>query len=325
MSPFISRLITAVVITGTVSPAAAVVDRGLAPAHASSAARNGKIVFTVNQATQTTTNTGIEDLVGGDVFTVSPAGGDVRQITRTPDAGELEPEWSPDGRRILFSRFAPSGNPGAASDLYVMDPGEPDAAVNITQSPLWNEEGPALAPDGSTIAFARDDAPSAIRPPQADIYLMTPSGGDIVQLTEDPADEYNPEWSPDGGTIAFVHGFGVIRLMRSDGSRAFDLAAGTDPSWSPDGRRIAYQNAGDIFVIDRDRSNIRNLTITHRNGDADDQDPAWSPDGRWIAFVSNRDGGYKLYKMRSDGSRPTKIVDITIGAGRSGIDWGPRP
>ena len=79
----------------------------------------------------------------------------------------------------------------------------------------------------------------------------------------------------------------------------------------------------DIYSMNADGSAQVRLTDSR----SVDSFPAWSPDGKWIAFVSDREneGEFKLYKMRADGSNVTKILDITLGTERGGIDWGPRP
>ena len=48
-----------------------------------------------------------------------------------------------------------------------------------------------------------------------------------------------------------------------------------------------------------------------------DRDPAWSPDGTRIAFTSERDGDFKIYTMRADG---TDVRQLTVNAA---WDWDP--
>lgn len=62
------------------------------------------------------------------------------------------------------------------------------------------------------------------------------------------------------------------------------------PAWSPDGRRIAFSSDSDIYVMNADGSEVRQLT----DHEAVDRTPAWSPDGSRIAFSSNRHGNFDI-------------------------------
>ena len=80
------------------------------------------------------------------------------------------------------------------------------------------------------------------------------------------------------------------------------------PDWSPDGKQIAfYSNRKenvDIYVMDADGANPIRLT----NAAAKDRRPAWSPDGKQIAFTSLRDGNAEIYVMNADGTNPTNLT-----------------
>ena len=110
------------------------------------------------------------------------------------------------------------------------------------------------------------------------------------RLTDDPAGDLWPTWSPDGSKIAFVSdrdGNAAIYVMNADGSDQTNLtdtpALDIDPAWSPDGSRIAFVSYRDgnyeVYVMNADGSDQTNLT----NNTADDSDPAWSPDDAQIA------------------------------------------
>ncbi len=78
-----------------------------------------------------------------------------------------------------------------------------------------------------------------------DIYLLTREG--LTRLTDDPASDEFPRWSPDGRRIAFSSnrsGRYQIHVMDADGSRVVQAtrseADAIEESWFPDGRRIAY-------------------------------------------------------------------------------------
>ena len=124
-----------------------------------------------------------------------------------------------------------------------------------------------------------------------EIYVMDADGGNQQRLTNNPDNDWNPSWSPDGKRIVFrsnrdghvhvIHGIPTseIYVMDADGgnqqrlteNRVYDYS----PSWSPDGKRIAFTSERDgnseIYVMDADGGNQRNLT----NNRHSDFGPAW--------------------------------------------------
>jgi Tol biopolymer transport system component len=104
-----------------------------------------------------------------------------------------------------------------------------------------------------------------------EVYSMDIDGANQTNLTNSPADNFNPAWSPDGTAIAFA--------SERDGNR-------------------------EIYVMDADGANQTNLT----NSPADDFHPAWSPDGTAIAFASERDDNYEIYVMDADGANRARLT-----------------
>jgi Tol biopolymer transport system component len=163
-----------------------------------------------------------------------------------------------------------------------------------------------------------------------EIYVMNADGGGQTRLTNNPAFDGDPVWSPDGTRIAFTStrdGNEEIYSMNADGTNQTrltnNLALDRTPAWSPDGAQIAFaSNRGlgtfDIFVMNADGSSQTNIS----NGvGADFQDPDWSPDGSRIAcsqaVVQNGTlGPYGILVMNADGSNQTRLssagnLDIT--------------
>ncbi len=143
-----------------------------------------------------------------------------------------------------------------------------------------------------------------------EIYAMRGDGSGQRNLTNNPANDSAPAWSPDRAQLAFVSdrsGTVDIYAMRYDGSDLRRLTGGAAhelwPVWSPTGDRIAYISNADgdweLWVMSADGSNARQWTFNN----AWDSYPTWSPDGRYIAYTSQRDGNYELY-----------LVDLTTAA-----------
>jgi hypothetical protein len=165
-------------------------------------------------------------------------------------------------------------------------------------------------------AQARRIAFTSNRDGNWEIYVMNADGSGVTRLTNNPAEDDLPSWSPDGRRIAFASnrdGNREIYVMNADGSGQINLtnnpAYDGVPSWSPDGRRIAFVSNRDgnreIYVMNADGSGQINLT----NNPAYDDLPSWSLDGRRIAFVSNRDGNREIYVMNADGSGVTRLTN----------------
>jgi len=92
-----------------------------------------------------------------------------------------------------------------------------------------------FSPDGRHIAFASDRAGNA------DIWRQDLARGAVVQLTQSPSDETEPDWSPDGRTIVFRSSgvtSGVFTIPADGGAQRKISDFGTRPQWSPDGSRI---------------------------------------------------------------------------------------
>jgi TolB protein len=226
-------------------------------------------------------------------------GHDQVQLTRNGSIN-LNPDFSPDGREILFTSYK-RRNP----DLYKR------ALSSTVEVPVSNRKGLNItgtwSPDGSRIALALS------KDGNSEIYTLARDGSRPTRLTVNPAIEVSPVWSPDGSRIAFVSdrlGKPQIFIMNADGStvRRLTTAGGynVNPRWSPKGDKIAYarmQGGGfQIYTINTDGTGDTQLTSAGSS-----ENPAWSPDGRFITFSSKRGGAEAIYVMRSDGSGQTRV------------------
>jgi Tol biopolymer transport system component len=199
-----------------------------------------------------------------------------------------------------------------------------------TGTPVAN--APVLGSQGRLIAF------TSRRDGNEEIYVMGAEGGDPVNLTNHPAADYLPTWSPDGTQLAFVSersGKPEVYRMEAGGSSPVQLtelpyADGFWAlSWSPDGTRLAaevmltYDVTGElfgrIFMIQADGSGI--LDLTRNQMPIITGDPKWSPAGDWIAYVRCGQAPCYLRRVRPDGSGDTKI-NLTVRNTRA-YAWSP--
>lgn len=141
--------------------------------------------------------------------------------------------------------------------------------------------------------------------------LGKPFGYEPQRLTDDPAEDDNPAWSPDGKRLAFQSdrsGNQDLWVVNVDGSQLAPLTSHEAddllPAWSPDGGRIAFTSLRDgnpeIYVMTApepgqpgDESTVRRLT----DHPAGDWRPTWSPGGLQVAFASTRDGDNEIYVL----------------------------
>ncbi len=177
----------------------------------------------------------------------------------------------------------------------------------------------------TSIAFVSDrSAPHE----QKEIYLMDYDGWNQRPVTAHRSLSLSPDWSPDGGLLAYVTYVrgtpGVFLADLATGRKQGLITDGTlnsSPTFAPDGRRFAFARSvsgnTEIFVANRDGSGLRQLTYAP----GIDTNPAWSPSGREIAFTSSRSGSPQIYIVDSEGANLRRIS--TQGSYNDGAAWSP--
>lgn len=209
-------------------------------------------------------------------------------------------DWSPDGRKLLFSRIDRADKYGSRqADIYEWDSAV--AGPSFWRGMLW------LVP-----AMVSGTAPETPR---------------VKRLTRGMRALY-PTYSPTGEWIAFVQNKGTsnnLALMRADGTGLRYLtqfADGTQlytPRFSPDGRKLAFafarEGQRDIAVVELDADSTDPIGWPLRVGIATpgtDRDPAWSADGTELVFASDFSGIFNIYALHLE-TRALRQLTNTIG------------
>ena len=197
---------------------------------------------------------------------------------------------------------------------------------------------PAFSPDGLQLAFV--SAAEGLAGQQIFVKVLGQghfSTEPVHRLTQLTEDEFNPVWSPDARSIAF--------LASSDSELSLYIASLEHPeaprkvyipgentrwdqgalSWSPDGRsliladHIGQQASSSIYLIDLQTLRARALTSPPPGWEGD-LSPAYSPDGQKIAFVRASESEVtNLYWMAVGGGEPHQIT--RDGKLIKGIAW----
>lgn len=190
------------------------------------------------------------------------------------------------------------------------------------------EAGAAFPGQNGRIAYVEP----GLAPEDDEIYSMRPDGTDRRQLTDNSEDDLLPDTSPDGTEIAFMSlrsGVNKVYVMDADGTDVRDLSGAFtgdgSPAWSPDGGRLAFLHGGDIWTMDADGSDRKNLTNTGTIGGygISEAGPSWSPDGTKIAFYrrTGKPGNTDLYTIGVDGAGLRRVTDYA--GSEYTPDWSP--
>jgi hypothetical protein len=124
----------------------------------------------------------------------------VRRL-RLPVDAAWSPTWSPDSRRIVFS-----GSVGGITNLYMVD-SDGSNARKLTDD-IFGDLQPQWSPDGRTIAFASDRGGNTdfrvLRFDEWRIHFLDIETGVVTEMPGQDGLNLNPQWAPDGKSVAFV-------------------------------------------------------------------------------------------------------------------------
>jgi Tol biopolymer transport system component/serine/threonine protein kinase len=254
---------------------------------------------------------------GGGIFVMGATGESVKRLS---DFGN-NPTWSPDGKEIACADEGPV-DPAVRSN-----PNSRVWAVNVAtgeRRQVTKEDSiqPNWSPRGHRIAYGgRRNAA------QRDIWTIPAGGGEPTEVTNDPAIDGSPVWSPDGKYLYFASDRGGslnvwrVPIEEQTGKVLGPAEAVTTPSaysahlsFSLDGRRMVYSqilSRGNLQQVgfDPDTETTTGQPVWITQGSRWANTPHLSPDGEWIAFDSQRGKQDDLFVTRRDGTSLRQLTD----------------
>jgi Tol biopolymer transport system component len=285
----------------------------------------------------------------GAIFAIAPNGTSSRQVT-SPDQGVIDdqPDWSPDGSRLVFHRAIPDG-PWAiytvkadGSELTRLSP-----PCSASETQCEDGEQAHFLPDGARVVYTR--ATGEVRHfanedqvEHSDIVMRDVDGTNprvLIRSRPYQGDFLSPIFSPDGSLLLYVRANAPLTkpafrhalfVASSDGSTQrritpWSLDAGDSPDWSPNGRLILFRSyeAGEkqsqIYVLRPDGTGLRALTRFKPRTMV--LSSSFSPDGKWITFAMPGKGGEPdIFVMRTNGTGIRAVTRTRLWD--SAPDWG---
>ena len=216
---------------------------------------------------------------------------------------------------IESDQEAPESTPGVGAtapvELVVLEPTPtPGAGSADTVTPLL------FVSDRGTVG-------------RTDVYQVNSDGSGLVRLTTDPANDYDPGWSPDRNQIAFTSdrsGISQVYILTLENMEVVQLtshpAGAVSPTWSPDGERIAFveptPDTSNIIIMESGGEGEMTRVRVDHTGLAN---LAWAPNGERMAFSAQTDGGNNedrdIYTIELEGSHTVNLTN------HAGVDDNP--
>ena len=211
----------------------------------------------------------------------------------------LTPRFSPTSQEITYAAI---GTDASRVFIYNIDTGQKEIVGDFPNMSF----APRFSPDGQKVIMSLESDDGR----NANIFEMDLRSKQMRQVTDVPAINTAPCYSPDGGRIAFESDRGgtqQIYVMGADGSNQNRISFGngrySTPVWSPDGKYVAFtrQASGGfgIGVMAPDGSGERILTEGFHN-----EGPTWSPNSRVVMFfrdTQGENGGPQIWSVDISG------------------------
>jgi serine/threonine protein kinase len=252
----------------------------------------------------------------GSVATLVPTTTKVTRILGDENKCDILPRWSPDRKKIAFTRSTGVSN----NELWVAN-ADGSGATKVTN--MEGRSRVAWSPESTKIAIVAKVNGAR----QIDVVTIAKPQSPL-QITNDAYEKDDPAWC--GDRVAFwSNKTGTQQIYTADASTAggpltqvtHESHDVNDPSFSPKCDRMAYtdQPGGDarhVWITTSDGKGTPKQLTTDATRD---MDPTFSPDGTWIAVARGATAKQSIWAVRADGTGERQISPD--GGGIAHPDW----
>lgn len=253
-----------------------------------------------------------------DLMTSRPDGSDLRQITRTLELAELDPDLSPDGKTIVYV----GKTQVEMHDVYSLQTIESSGsnARTLLEEKSATLRRPKWSPDGRRIAYgavAQENGDDIWR-----VYLFDTTTGVATLVSGEATSLRHPSWFPDGEALVLQgwadpsQSYGLFRLDLTTGVVTVlynTEAQEINPELSDDGRYVAFvsypalnaNTESEICWLDLQSGKAQVSTPVKGLYN----EPTWRPDSGSIFFDVGAPGVESIYEIELTDGKPKRIAD----------------
>ncbi|MCP4723672.1 MAG: S9 family peptidase, partial [bacterium] len=219
--------------------------------------------------------------------------------------------WTNDTRNHVFVISAEGGE---ARDVT---PGDFDTPP----LDLGGNQDYTFSPDGNEICYVKNTDPVVAVSTNNDLFIVDIASGNTRKITDNPANDNYPQYSPDGKYIAYRamaragyeadkynlmlydRNTGAIRSLTEDQDRSAGQYL-----WAPDSRKMFFTASdlgyNSIFSVDIENGEVQKITESSYNTNIQ-----LTPDGRDLVFLrQSMTMPAEVFKCRADGSNAIKLT-----------------